>query len=168
MQCSDFVRAEARAGGQRHVERGDCSTRRGPGIRPGPKGPEPNTARRPGPGGQDAVLGCCSSAGMRVCLRDEDQFRGRSRVRVDATHARMEAAELKTITGCLDAIGRRLDSIEVRSTSNLASTGAYACLYDLSDRDRLRASSSESHPVPASPADEDFAPPLRALAVDGL
>jgi len=114
-------------------------------------------APRLGLAGADVVLGRCSFTDMRVYLRDVDQFRGRSRVWVVATHARMEAAELKTITGYLDAIGRRLDSIEVRSTSNLASTGAYAYLYDLSDRDRLRASSSDSYPVPASAADEGFA-----------
>lgn len=72
-------------------------------------------------------------------------------------HARMEADDVNTITGYLDAIGLRLDSIEVRSTSNLASAGAYAYLYGLSDRDRLRASSCDSYPVPASPANEGFA-----------
>jgi hypothetical protein len=114
-------------------------------------------APRLGLAGADVVLGRCSFTDMRVYLRDVDQFRGRSRVWVVATHARMEAAELKTITGYLDTIGRRLDSIEVRSTSSLASTSAYAFLYDLGDRDRLRASSSDSYPVPASAADEGFA-----------
>jgi hypothetical protein len=62
-----------------------------------------------------------------------------------------------SFTGYLDAIGRRLDSVEVRSTSNLESAGAYAYLYDLSDRDRLRAWSCDSYPVPAAPVDEGFA-----------
>ena len=107
--------------------------------------------------GQDIVLGRCSFTDMRVYLQDLDRFRGRPRVWIVATHARLEAIELRTMTGYLDLIGRRLDSIEVRGTSMLLSTGAYAYLYDLSDGDRLRASSSESYPVPVLPADEGVA-----------
>jgi hypothetical protein len=114
-------------------------------------------APRFGLDGPDVVLGRCSFTDMRVYLRDMDQFRGRPRVWIVATHARMEAAELKAITGYLDAIGRRVDAIEVRSTSNMASTGAYAYLYDLSDPNRLGASSSDGYPVPGSAADEGFA-----------
>ena len=106
---------------------------------------------------QDVVMGRCSITDMRVYLQDLDRFRGQPRVWIVATHARLEAAELQTMIGYLDSIGRRLDSIEVRATSNRRSTDAYAYLYDLSDGDRLRASSADAHPVPVTPADEGAA-----------
>jgi hypothetical protein len=114
-------------------------------------------ALRLGLAGQGAVIGRCSMTDLRVYLQDLDLLRGRPRVWVVATHARMQAIELQTITGYLDGIGRRLDAIEVRATSGRPSTGAYAYLYDLSDVDRLRASSADSHPVPAATADEGVA-----------
>jgi hypothetical protein len=114
-------------------------------------------APRLGLAGPDVVLGRCSFADMRAYLRDVDRFRGRSRLWIVATHARMEAAELKTITGYLDVIGRRLDTLEVPSTSGLASTGAYAYLYDLTDRERLLAASADTHPVLDATSDEGFA-----------
>ncbi len=79
---------------------------------------------------QDAVMGQCSMTDLRVYLEDLDRFRGRPRVWVVATHARLQAVELQTITGYLDTTGRRLDAIEVPATSGRPSTGAYAYLYD--------------------------------------
>jgi hypothetical protein len=104
----------------------------------------------------DFVLGRCSVTDPRVYLRDLDRFRGRPRVWIVATHARLGATELLTMIGYLDSIGRRLDSMEVRATSDLPSNGAYAFLYDLSDEKRLRASSADVYPVPAPSEDEGF------------
>jgi hypothetical protein len=110
-------------------------------------------APRLGLAGPEAVVGRCSFTDMRVYLRDVDRFRGRPRVWIVATHARMEAAEVKVITGYLDAIGRRLDTIEAPSTSKLASTGAYAYLYDLGNRDPA-GTPPDDYPVPALAADD--------------
>jgi hypothetical protein len=114
-------------------------------------------APRIGLAGEDVVLGRCSMTDLRVYLQDLDRLRGRPRVWVVGTHARMWALELRTIVGYLDTIGRRLDSIEVPATSNLPSTGAYAYLYDLEDRDRLRAASADSDHVPSLTVDEGVA-----------
>jgi hypothetical protein len=102
-------------------------------------------------------MGRCSMTDLRVYLRDLDQLRGRPRVWVVATHARMQAIELQTMIGYLDTIGRRLDSIDVQATSGLPSTGAYAYLYDLGDPDRLRAASADSYQVPSSAVDAGVA-----------
>jgi hypothetical protein len=111
-------------------------------------------AQRFGLAGHDVVIGRCSMTDLRVYLQDVDQFRGRPRVWVVATHARMRALELQTMTGYLDTIGRRLDSIEVPATSGFPSMAAHAYLYDLSDAGRLRTSSSDSHPVPTTPTSD--------------
>jgi hypothetical protein len=102
----------------------------------------------------DFVLGRCSVTDLRVYLRELDRFRGRPRVWIVATHARIGATELLQMIGYLDLVGRRLDSIEVRATLNVPSIAAYAYLYDLSDQNRLRASSADLYPVPAQPPEE--------------
>ena len=105
----------------------------------------------------DFTLGQCSFRDMRVFLRDLDAFRGRPRVWIVATHSKLDAPELETMIDYLDSIGLRLDWIEVRATSNLTSAAAHAYLYDLSDANRLRASSSDDYPVPAASAYEGLA-----------
>ncbi len=105
----------------------------------------------------DYTPGQCSFSDMRVYLRDLDRFRGRPRVWIVATHTRLDATELETMIGYLDSIGRRLDWIEVRATSNLTSAAAHAYLYDLSDKARLRVTSSDDYPVPAVSPDEGIA-----------
>jgi len=107
--------------------------------------------------GQDVVMGRCSASDVRVYLRDLDRFRGRPRVWIIATHAKLGGVEVRTMTDYLDAIGRRLDVVEVRGTANVPSIAAWAYLYDLSDAERLRASSSETSSVPALSADEGLA-----------
>jgi len=105
----------------------------------------------------DFTLGRCSFTDTRAYLRDLDRFRGRPRVWIVATHTRLDATELETMIGYLDSIGGRLDQIEVRATSNLTSAAARAYLYDLSDKDRLRVTSSDDYPVPAASLDEGIA-----------
>lgn len=92
-------------------------------------------------------LGGCSILDSRGYLRDLDQFRGRARVWV-VTYG---GTEMMTLIDYLDAIGARLDSIEVRATPNRQLSAAYAFLYDLSDPQRLAKASAETHPVPAPP-----------------
>jgi len=103
------------------------------------------------------VPGVCSVTDFRRYLRDLDQFRGHPRVWIVGTHARLGATELLTMFRYLDAIGRRIDTIEERATSNLPSNGAYAVLYDLSDRGRLSAAAAEGFPIPDVPIDEGTA-----------
>ena len=107
--------------------------------------------------GQNVVMGRCSMTDARVYLRDLDRFRGQPRVWIIATHARLGGVEVRTMTDYLDAIGRRLDMVEVRATANFPSTAAWAYLYDLSDAGRLRAWSSDTYPVPVLSADEGLA-----------
>jgi Dolichyl-phosphate-mannose-protein mannosyltransferase len=103
------------------------------------------------------VFGRCSVTDLRAYLRDVDRFRGRRRVWIIGTHARLGASELLAIFRYLDTIGRRIETIEERATSNLPSNGAYAALYDLSDRARLGAAAAETFSVPDVPIDQGFA-----------
>ena len=103
------------------------------------------------------VLGRCSVTDPRVYLRDLDRVRGKSRVWIVATHARLGATELLLMLGYLDTIGRRVESIEVPATLNLPSIAAYGLLYDLSDEARLSKTSAEIYPVHAPPVDAEFA-----------
>jgi hypothetical protein len=105
----------------------------------------------------DFVLGRCSVADLRVYLQDLDRFRGRTRVWIVATHARIGAVELQTMIGYLDSIGRRLEYFEEHATLDVPSIAAYAYLYDLSDRTRLGASSADLYPVPTLLGDEGLA-----------
>jgi len=102
------------------------------------------------------VLGQCSAADLRQYLRDLDRFRGRPRVWIIGTHARLGASELLTMFRYLDTIGRRVETIEERATSNLPADGAYARLYDLSDSARLAASMADTFLIPEAPVDVGF------------
>jgi hypothetical protein len=104
----------------------------------------------------DFVLGRCSASEPRAYLRDLDEFRGRTRVWIVATHVRFEGAELRGMLGYLDSIGTRMDSFEVRSTSNDALNSAYGFLYDLSDKTRLLNASADTYTFPALHLDEAF------------
>jgi hypothetical protein len=98
-------------------------------------------------------LGRCSMVDPRVYLKDVDRWRGRPRVWIVGTHARRDAAELKAIVAYLNTIGTRQDLLEVRSSTNSPSNGAYAFLFDLSDQTRLSSSSADTYPVPAPSED---------------
>jgi len=104
-------------------------------------------ARRFDTGLDRVLLGRCSILDMRGYLREVDQFRGRTRVWVVS----YGGTELTTLTGYLDAIGTRLNSIEVRATPDKPLNAAYAFLYDLSNPTRLAKASAETYPVPTSP-----------------
>ena len=103
------------------------------------------------------VLGRCSVTDPRVYLRDLDRLRGKSRVWIVATHARLGASELLLMLGYLDTIGRRVESIEAPATLNLPSIAAYGFLYDLSEKGRLAKTRAETYPVGAPQVDAEFA-----------
>jgi hypothetical protein len=108
---------------------------------------------RPG----DYVIGRCSVTDLREYLRDLDQFRGRPRVWIVSTHARLNAVEFRTIVTYLDSIGRRVHAFEEQATSQIALNAAYGLLYDLSDAGRLKLTAADSHPVPSVPVNAAFA-----------
>lgn len=117
-------------------------------------------AERRGSDLRGVTLGRCSTSDVREYLRDVDRFRGRPRVWIVATHARRDASELRAIVDYLDAIGRRLDTVEQPASSGRASNGAYGFLYDLSDPARLDLWSAATHavaPLPADPGTERWA-----------
>ena len=93
------------------------------------------------------VFGRCSILDPRGYLRDVDQVRGQARVWV----VMYGVPEVMTLTGYLDAIGTRLDSIEVRATPDRQLNAAYAFLYDLSDPQRFANASAETFPVLTPP-----------------
>lgn len=105
-------------------------------------------------GSSGTVYGACSTTDLRVYLRDVDRFRGQRRVWVVATHVPRQGIELRTITEYLDAIARRVDSTEVRSTPDWIAFNAYGFLYDLSDPVRLRAASADTFSVRQESLDE--------------
>jgi hypothetical protein len=91
------------------------------------------------------VIGGCPRDGVRGLLRDLDQFRGRPRLWLIVSHAIGPSRERETMLSYLDAIGIRRDGISV-GDSRLSPS---AHLYDLSEPDRLRASSAETQTLPA-------------------
>ena len=93
---------------------------------------------------EGVVYGRCRGADPRGYLRELDELRGSNRVWVVATHAR-RTGELELITGYLDQIGRRLDTVVVSGTSSREIEGAYGYLYDLSDRNRLTSTSAVTY-----------------------
>jgi hypothetical protein len=103
------------------------------------------------------TVGRCSMANPRAYLRDVDQFRGRPRVWILATHLIRNTGELQAITDYLDAIGRRADLMTVPATTGLSAQAAYLYLYDLSDPARLGAASAETFEVPNVKVDESLA-----------
>jgi hypothetical protein len=105
----------------------------------------------------DLTIGRCSIANPREYLRDVDRFRGRPRVWILASHLIRETGELQTLTGYLDVIGRRVDTMIVPATTGLPAQAAHLYLYDLSDPDRLRAAAADTFPVPAVKLDESMA-----------
>lgn len=103
------------------------------------------------------IVGRCSMTNPRAYLREVDRFRGRPRVWILASHLIRNTGELQTLTGYLDVIGRRVDTLIVPATTGLPAQAAYLYLYDLNDPDRLRAASADTFPVPAVKLDESMA-----------
>ena len=96
------------------------------------------------------VFGRCALGDPRAYLRDLDQFRGLERIWLIVTHTD-RVGELELILGYLDAIGRRLGMITVPGSRDRRIEDASGYLYDLSDRDRLRATSAVTYPLALSP-----------------
>ncbi len=86
------------------------------------------------------IYGSCHRGQPREYLRELDGLRGRSRVWVVIAHA--SPSEQDALLGYLGTIGRRRGTLE--------GTGAVAELYDLSDPERLRASSAATYSVSES------------------
>ena len=114
-------------------------------------------APRFGLGRSDLTIGRCAIANPRQYLREVDRFRGRSRVWILATHLIRTTGEFETLTGYLDTIGQRLDSMVVPATANAPAQAAYLFLYDLSDPRRLGTSSPETYSVPPQNLDGSLA-----------
>ncbi|CAN5886813.1 hypothetical protein BH18ACI5_BH18ACI5_28360 [soil metagenome] len=102
-------------------------------------------------------IGRCGVTDFRKYLRDLDRFRGRSRVWLVSTHAPVNAVEVRTMVGYLNAIGRRLQAYEEQATSGFASNAATAYLFDLSDPSRLGQASAETFAIPLVPVDPMYA-----------
>ncbi|MFY9551330.1 MAG: glycosyltransferase family 39 protein [Thermoanaerobaculia bacterium] len=85
----------------------------------------------------EATFGGCHRGQPREYLRELERFRGRPRVWVVFAHA--SPAEQRAMRGYLGRIGRRRAGFEA--------VGAAAELYDLSEPERLQASTAETYPV---------------------
>jgi Dolichyl-phosphate-mannose-protein mannosyltransferase len=94
---------------------------------------------------QAVVIGGCPQGDPRRLLNDLEQFRGLTRFWVIISHASGPFRERETMLGYLDAIGVQRDSISIGGSR--LSPRAY--LYDLSDPERLRSASAETHTLPA-------------------
>ncbi len=103
------------------------------------------------------TIGRCSMTKPRAYLREVDRFRGRPRVWILASHLIRNTGELQTLTGYLDVIGRRVDTMIVPATTGVPAQAAHLYLYDLSDPDRLRAAAADTFPVPAVKLDASMA-----------
>jgi hypothetical protein len=93
---------------------------------------------------EGVVSGRCRLGEPRGYLREVDQLRGASRVWLVATHTQ-RTGELELITGYLDQIGRRVDTVTVSGTTGAQIEEAYAYLYDLSDPIRLASTSADTY-----------------------
>jgi hypothetical protein len=63
---------------------------------------------------------------------------------VVATHL-IRTGELDMVTGYLDQIGQRLDTVVISGSRSGQIEGAYGFLYDLSDRNRLASTTAEAY-----------------------
>jgi hypothetical protein len=89
------------------------------------------------------VISRCSLSDRRDYLRQVDQFRGRTRVWIIATH--LSAVEQSLTVGYLEEIGYRIASVFVAPVGAPLRYAAYARLYDLSDPRRLARSSAATY-----------------------
>lgn len=101
-------------------------------------------ARRVGIPPEGVIFGRCRFVDPRDYLRELDQLRGATHAWVVATHT-LRGGELEMIARYLDRIGHRRDTVLVPGTSGQPIEGAVGLLYDLSDQDRLRATSAETY-----------------------
>ena len=98
---------------------------------------------------RDRVLGECARDNPRRYLKQIDGLRGRPRVWVLLAHDLPVLSEGPLIFGYLDRIGRLRERTDFRTRGNFSDVVLAA--WDLSDPDRLSATTSESFPVPDPP-----------------
>jgi hypothetical protein len=98
---------------------------------------------------REPVLGECARDNPRRYLAELDALRGRPRVWVLLSHDLPRFAEGPLIFGYLDRIGRPLERTDFRSHGSFSTVVLAA--YDLSDPDRLTATTAEAFPVPDLP-----------------
>jgi hypothetical protein len=94
---------------------------------------------------QAVIIGHCPAGDPRRLLTELDQFRGRPRLWVIISHAVGPFRERETILGYMAAIGLERDKI-LTGNGRLSSS---AYLFDLSDPERLRVASANTHILPA-------------------
>jgi hypothetical protein len=94
---------------------------------------------------QDVVIGACPGSNTRRLLNELDSFRGKPRLWVIISHAVGPFREREAMLGYLTTMGTQRDSLVI-GRSRLSSS---AYLYDLSDAERLRAASADTHILPA-------------------
>jgi hypothetical protein len=102
---------------------------------------------------RDVAIGQCSLSRPRAYLEEIDRFRGRPRVWVLVTRLSPWTNDLEMLTGYLDTIGRRTDSMVVPATRDAPALAAHLFLYDLSQPERLAAASSATFGVAAGVTD---------------
>jgi hypothetical protein len=94
------------------------------------------------------AVGGCHRGQTRRYFEELDTFRGRSRVWIILTHSLPVYREREDIVGYLDAIGTRLDAIDVPSRAvGHTPFPAEGLLYDLSTTGRLPAADSATFQV---------------------
>jgi hypothetical protein len=94
------------------------------------------------------LFGRCHAGDLRAALAELDALRGRPRVWVLITHALPPLREKPVILAYLDAIGRRLGTIEHRPRRGNETGWSFAALWDLEEPSRLVAAEAVSFPVP--------------------
>lgn len=97
----------------------------------------------------ERVLGECARDNPRSYLKQLDALRGRPRAWVLLAHDLPRLAEGPLIFGYLDRIGRLLERTDFQSHGSFSAVVLAA--YDLSDTDRLTATTAEAFPVPDLP-----------------
>jgi hypothetical protein len=94
------------------------------------------------------AIGGCHRGDSRRYLQELDTFRGRSRVWIVLTHALRNYREREDIVAYLDAIGTRLDAVNVASRAvGRNPLPAEGFLYDLSNPAQLGNASALSFPL---------------------
>jgi hypothetical protein len=102
----------------------------------------------------DYVVGSCSPHEPRAYLQELDRLRGLRRVWTIFSHSLRGGGEIRLLTAYLDHIGRRLH--QVPDPSGALGGGAYAFLYDLSDRRMLATTSATSYAMAADSLDNGW------------
>jgi hypothetical protein len=92
-----------------------------------------------------ATVGGCHRGDLPGYLREIDRFRGRPRVWILIAHSQERLKEQVTIRAYCDRIGRRREGVAIPEGDRRESTLE---LFDLTDPERLAASSADAFPLP--------------------